>query len=178
MENISAFNAKTTRLSEKHRQEAAILLQHKEDILDTLAAKGMHEDAEVPHAYYIPVDFSFECGYGPQLPMRAIFAVVTMARASNSKAYFLDCDMGGCPEPPMFTERGEEGFHRVYIADPFAVQIKDAIRRHKEKPEQGNKERCYGYREENSLTLIKQLLKYAPEWQVQSLSTVRLHKRK
>ena len=124
----TGFNVKTDCLDERQQKESAVLLEQKDKILAALAEGGMHEDLEHPYAYYIPTGLSFDCGKGKDFPIRAIYAVVLMARASYATACLLDCDREGEPELPEFTEFGKEGFHRVYITDPFAWQIDDVIR--------------------------------------------------
>lgn len=127
----TGFHIKTDALDE-HKEEAEFLLAKRDYILDELAKNGMHEDAEYPYAYYIPTNLSFDVGKGKHFPLRAIYAVVLMARASYSTACFLDCDQEGMPELPQFCG-GEEGFHRVYVTDPFAQHLEAAIRRYRER---------------------------------------------
>ena len=126
------FNIDTDVLDEKHKEEAEVLLAKRDEILDELTAKGMHEDVETPYAYFVPTDLSFDCGKGNECPMHSLYAIVVMARASYARAYWLDCDGEGYPKLPQFCG-GENGFHRVYITDPFAMQIDAAIRRYREK---------------------------------------------
>lgn len=127
MGNIG-FEVKTDKIDETWKTDAEYLLSYKDRILKALAKKGMHEDATSPYVYYMPVKLSFDCG--KEIPMDSIYAVVLMARASYAAACFLDVDEEGYPELPKFCG-GEEGFHRVYISDPFARQIDDAIKEHR-----------------------------------------------
>ena len=133
MENKeTGFNIDTDALDDNSREDAKVLLQKRDEILDSLATHGMHADDECPYAYYIPTGLSFECGRGEYFPMRSHYAVLVMARASYARARFLDVDREGCPELPQFCG-GEEGFQRVYITDPFAMFIDNAIKRQQEK---------------------------------------------
>ena len=133
MENKYLWNVKSDQRDENHLREAKELLKKRDEILDALAANGMHEDSEEPYAYYIPTNLSFECGKGPTFPIRSTYAIIEMARASYADAHFLDCDREGVPELPQFTAKGKEGFYRVFITDPFAMHIDNAIQRHQEK---------------------------------------------
>ena len=125
----TGFNINTDALDEKSREEARILLLKRDEILKGLVEAGLHADEEYPYAYYVPTDLAFDCGW--TYPMRSLYAIVAMARASYARAYFLDTDKEGFPELPQFCG-GKEGFHRVYITDPFAQLIDRAIADHQE----------------------------------------------
>lgn len=125
----TGFNINTDALDEKLKEEARILLLKRDEILKRLVETGLHADEEYPYAYYVPTGLAFDCGR--TYPMRSLHAIVAMARASYARAYFLDTDKEGFPELPQFCG-GKDGFHRVYITDPFAQLIDQAIADHQE----------------------------------------------
>ena len=122
------FCVKSDALADMYKSEAEVLLSNRDAILEALATNGMHKDPETPHAYYIPSGLAFNSGKG-KWQMRSLYAIVVMARASHSIACWLDTDKDGLPELPQFCG-GTEGFHRVYITNPFAYCIDEAIKRH------------------------------------------------
>ena len=126
----TGFNINTDALDEKSKEEARILLLKRDEILKRLVEAGLHADEEYPYAYYVPTSLALDCGR--TYPMHSLHAIVAMARASYARAYFLDTDKEGFPELPQFCGR-EEGFHRVYITDPFAQLIDRAIEDYREK---------------------------------------------
>ena len=115
-------------LDEDSKEEAKVLLSRRDEILDQLAEAGLSEDPATPYVYNVPTNFSFDCGRGKDLPMRSLYAIVVMARASHASANFLDTDKEGFPELPQFCG-GTERFHREHITDPFAWHIDEALRR-------------------------------------------------
>lgn len=123
----TSFNVESDALSQESQKFAKHLLAHKDENLKALAAAGIHEDETTPYVYYVPTDLSFDVGNPTGYPLRSLWAVVIMARASYANACWLDCDKEGYPELPQFCG-GKNGFHRVKITDPFAWQIDDAIK--------------------------------------------------
>lgn len=122
------FAIASCELDEGSKKEAEILLKHRDEILDKLVEAGLTEDEESPYTYNVPTTLSFECGHGKDLPMRSLWAIVVMARASYADAHWLDTDEEGYPEiGPMGTNTD---FHKVKITDPFALHIDEAIKRH------------------------------------------------
>ena len=101
------------------------------DLRRNLAENGLNEDLYSPYTYYVPMWLEFDCGRG-NLKVRSLWAIVMMARASGSRAFWLDCDREGYPELPQFTG-GVEGFHRVKITDPFAQELDMAMKENLQK---------------------------------------------
>ena len=118
------FSKKSIELDAESRKEAEVLLKNKASILRRLAEAGLREES--PYIYLVPDSLAFECGHGADAPMRSLWAVVVIARASNAAAYWLDCDDEGYPELPQFCYC-PVGFHRVFISDPFAFELDRAI---------------------------------------------------
>lgn len=128
----TSFNVESDALTDKDKAIAEVLLAKKGEILRKLAEAGIHEDETTPYAYYVPTGLSFGIGdLASGYPIRSLWAIVIMARASYANACWLDCDKEGYPELPQFCG-GKVGFHRVKITDPFAWQIDDAIRTHRD----------------------------------------------
>lgn len=121
------FSKKSTELDENSRNEANVLLGNKKEILRKLAEAGLREES--PYIYLVPNSLAFECGHGEGAEMRSLYATVVMARASNASAYLLDCDDEGFPELPQFCGC-DLGFHRVFVSDPFAFELDEAIGAH------------------------------------------------
>lgn len=128
----TSFNIETDALSQESQKFAKYLLAHKDENLKALAAAGIHEDESAPYVYYVPTGLSFDVGNPNGYPLRSLWAIVIMARASYANACWLDCDKDGYPELPEFCG-GEKWFHRVKITDPFACHIDDAIRDYQER---------------------------------------------
>lgn len=126
------FDVESDALSERDAELAKILLLQKDKILRRLAESGIHEDESAPYVYYVPTGLSFDIGNPNGYPLRSLWAIVIMARASHANAYWLDCDKEGYPELPEFCG-GKKGFQRVKITDPFAWQIDDAIKDYQER---------------------------------------------
>ena len=125
------FAIASSELDEESKKEAEVLLKNREEVLDKLVKAGLTEDEESPYTYNVPTTLSFECGHGKDLPMRSLWAIVVMARASYANAHWLDTDAEGYPEiGPMGTNNN---FHKVKITDPFAWHIDDAIKRFQER---------------------------------------------
>lgn len=131
--NMSDFSVKSDKLGKNFEKDAKVLLARRDEVLDDLAEHGMHEDDEVPYAYYVPTGLFFDCGRGKDCQITSIAAVVVMARASYAAAHYLDCDKEGFPELWQFTTKGKKGFHRIYVTDPFAMHLDAAIQRNKER---------------------------------------------
>ena len=128
MKDKTSFDVESDTLTEKDRAIAEFLLKNKDEILRKLVEAGIYEDETTPYVYYVPTGLSFAIGdLAKGYPIRSLWAVVMMARASYANAFWLDCDKEGYPELPQFCG-GKEGFHRVKITDPFAWQIDDAIK--------------------------------------------------
>lgn len=125
------FSMRSDYLDDDSKQEAKVLLAKRDEILDQLVAAGLTEDEEHPYTYNIPTTLSFECGRGKDLPMRSLWAIVVMARASYADAHWLDTDAEGYPE--IGPIGSDNTFHRVYITDPFAWHIDAAIKRFQER---------------------------------------------
>ena len=125
------FAIASSELDDGSKEEAEILLKHRDEILDKLVEAGLTEDEESPYTYNVPTNLSFECGHGNDLPMLSLWAIVVMARASYAEAHWLDTDTEGYPEiGPIGTNTD---FHKVKITDPFAWHIDDAIKRFQER---------------------------------------------
>lgn len=123
------FSKRSSDLDDDSKKEAIFLLEKRDEILDRLVRAGLTEDEEHPYTYNVPTALYFDCG--KSLPMRSLWAIVVMARASFSDAYWLDCDKDGFPEcGPIGCDNST---HRVYITDPFALHIDSAIKRYQEK---------------------------------------------
>lgn len=126
----TSFNVESDALTERDAVIAKELLEKKDEILRQFAEAGIHEDETAPYVYYVPTGLSFpinDIDEEYMFPLRSLWAIVIMARASYANAYWLDCDKEGYPELPQFCG-GKEGFHRVKITDPFAWHIDDAIK--------------------------------------------------
>ena len=125
------FSKRSSDLDDDSKKEALFLLEERDEILDRLVRAGLTEDEEHPYTYNVPTSLSFDCGKGADFPMHALWAIVVMARASFSDAYWLDTDKEGFPEcGPIGCDNST---HRVYITDPFALHIDDAIKRNQER---------------------------------------------
>lgn len=132
MKDKTGFDKESAALTEKDRLIAECLLENKDEILRKLVEEGIYEDETAPYVYYVPTGLSFAIGdLAKGYPIRSLWAVVMMARASYANACWLDCDREGYPELHQFCG-GKNGFHRVKITDPFAWQIDDAIRNYQE----------------------------------------------
>ena len=128
----TSFNVESDALTEGDNKIAEVLLANKRNILWTLAHMGIHEDETTPYVYYVPTDVSFGIGnLARGYPIRSLWAIVIMARASYANACWLDCDKEGYPELPQFCGC-RNGFHRVKITDPFAWMIDDAIKEYQD----------------------------------------------
>ena len=126
------FNEESDKLGDMDAAIANVLLANKKEILRQFAEAGIHEDEEVPYVYYVPTGLCFPIGdIAKGYPIKSLWAIVDMARASYANAGFLDCDKEGYPELPEFCG-GKNGFHRVKITDPFAWEIDNAIREYQE----------------------------------------------
>ena len=128
----TSYNVESDALTEQDKAIAEVLLSKKEEILRQLVEAGIHEDETTPYVYYVPTGLSFGIGdLARGYPIRSLWAVVIMARASYANACWLDCDKEGYPELPQFCGC-RNGFHRVKITDPFAWMIDDAIKDYQE----------------------------------------------
>ena len=81
------YNEESDRLSDKDAAIAKVLLENKKGILHQLAEAGIHEDETTPYVYYVPTGLSFDIGdLAKGYPIRSLWAVVMMARASYANA--------------------------------------------------------------------------------------------
>lgn len=122
------FAIASSELDEGSKKEAEVLLSKRDEILDKLVEAGLSADNERPYVYNVPTALSFECGHGKDLPIRSLWAIIVMARASYASANWLDTDAEGYPEIGFLGL--ERDFHAVRITDPFALHIDEAIKRH------------------------------------------------
>ena len=133
MSNEFPFNVKSDKLEYKHMREANGLLKRMDEILDVLAEKGMREDEETPYTYFVPTGVSFDFGDGSGRKVCSVCAVVEMARASYSEAFFLGDNDAETDEELKEAGAVDDGFVRVNITDPFAMKVETAIRLHHDK---------------------------------------------
>ena len=119
------FSKMSTELDEGSLEEAKVLLANKKSILRQLCEAGMKSDMEMPYTYHIPTGLAFDCG--KEMPVRSLYAIIIMARATHTDARWKDCDEEGYPE--IFPYNGtEKGFHKIGVFDPFANEIETAIK--------------------------------------------------
>ena len=123
------FSKMSNELDADSLEEAKVLLANKKAILRKLCEAGMKCDMEMPYTYYIPTGLAFDCG--KEMPVRSLYAIIIMARATHTDACWKDCDAEGYPE--IFPYNGtENGFHKIGMFDPFANEIETAIKEYQE----------------------------------------------
>lgn len=98
------------------------LLKDEKGILRKLAEAGMKPDDTTPDTYFIPTTLFFDVGKGRDEQIRAPYAILAMAKASNTIASFDEVDSEGCP-----VEDVENGEVKMVVYDPFAQKIEEAV---------------------------------------------------